>query len=224
MISRIPAAFVPILIALLVSGCGLFTSSGVRKQFPGGHPPGYAELEAGAEERAGLPPEEEARSPQRSISIPPDASERDGLLITMRPEPEVVGAGNPILVLLGIRNTTSSPLPVIYPNEKRFDVAVFADPNQEELVHLWSSDRMFAQIFQDLMLGGGSSVTRTLEIPTTRAQSAVELLAGDPSRPLPPGTYWMWGTHEGTPFLATGPVEITVLDPDALPEDAGQTD
>ncbi len=209
-----------LLAAFLLSGCGLFRS-GTEKQFPSGHPPGYAELEAGAGQRADVPVDEEAEgTPARHISIPSDAQERDGLYMSISLESGTVGAGNPVRFNLSVRNTTSTPLPVLYATEKRFDVAVFADQNQEELVHLWSSDRMFAQVFQDMMLGGGSNVTRALEVPTTRSSEAGEMLAGDPSRPLIPGTYWAWGTHEGTPFLAAGPVQVEVLPPDELPDAA----
>ncbi len=213
---------IPVLLLLLAvlaaPGCRLFRS-GPEKQFPAGHPPGYAELEAGPGERTPLPPEEEAEPARtRRVTVPSDAQERDGLYMSIRPESETVAAGNPVRFSLTVRNTTSTPIPILYPTEKRFDVAIFADRQQNELVHLWSSDRMFAQVLQDIPLGGGSNVTRTIEVATTRSRDAEEMLAGDPSRPLPPGTYWAWGTHEGTPFLAAGPVEIEVLHPDDMPE------
>jgi hypothetical protein len=200
-------------IALAISACA--GNQKVAKVFPG-EDPDYAESTLSSPS----PKEEkgsDTKTPARRLSVPKGASEKNGLMMAVRIEGQepkqdeyTVKAGNSFLVNAVVRNLTSNSVPVAYATDKRFDVEIFKDPDQREAVHLWSEHRLFVQAFQEVMLGGGTTVSRMLDIPTTKDASVSDMLEGDLGKPLTPGTYYLWATHEGRPFLAAGPLKIIV--------------
>ena len=200
-------------IALAVTACS--GRQKVAKVFPG-EDPDYAE----STQRNPSPKEEKAadtKTPPKRVSVPKGASEKNGLLMVVRIEGQepkedeyTVKAGTSFLVNTVVRNLTSNSVPVAYATDQRFDVVVYKDPDQKEAAHLWSEHRMFAKAFQEVMLGGGTTVSRMLDIPTTKDASVDDMLEGDLGKPLTPGTYYLWATHEGRPFLAAGPLKIIV--------------
>lgn len=196
----------PILImaALAVASCG----GKFEKRFPGGDL--YESKAPASTTTAGEEPGAAPRAPAQPIVLPNNRQEERGLRLVINARDGRTPAGVALPVTMTVRNTTSTPFPITYNSEKRFDVVVFADPNQQRPVYQWSANRMFSQIYSEQMLGGGSSLSRILEVPTSRDASIREGAEDDLSLPIPPGTYYLWGTHEGRPFLAYGPVEIVV--------------
>ncbi len=153
----------------------------------------------------------ETAPPPMTVNIPPNREE-NGMVMGMKVVPETLPAGGVIQVRLALRNMTSNSKPVRYSTEQRFDVAIYSDPKQESLVHLWSADQLFGEVASEFSLGPGSNVSRTLEIATSPDRATAELMGSDLNKPLVPGYYYVWGMHEGTPHLATGPVEIAVTE------------
>lgn len=205
------------LAAMMASAAGVscVRSGGktVAKQFPEGEP-GSASADAGLGRIIGEADPETAQRSTRRISIPGDRQEARGLFLSVQVPAPRVPPGVPIVVNMAVRNTTGNSLPVTYPSAQRFDVVVFADAAQRRPVYMWSQDRTFAQMFEEQMLGPGSTLPRILEVPTTRDTTLRAFDENDLSSPLPPGKYWLYGRHAGTPPLSWGPLEIEVLNPD----------
>lgn len=151
-----------------------------------------------------------ANVPQRRINLPPNSQERAGLRVDMSISPTTITPGRTTFVHMTVRNTTMNSLTIPYSTEKRFDVIVFSDPEQRNPVYIHSETQFFAQLFQEVTLGPGSNLKRVIEIPTMTVDALPRDLARGLARPLLPGEYWVWGTHEGTPNLSTGPIKITV--------------
>lgn len=205
---------VVVCLAVMALACGGGTP--VAKVLPGGEPD---IIEAGSTSNPGDKSSSKSSTPTRRITVPRDAADKNGLYLAIRIEgmdPRAgmfaVSAGESFLVNPIVRNTTTNSVPVAYASEKRFDVIVYKDEDQREPVFVWSEHREFAATFQELMLAGGTTMSRMLEIPTTKDRSVDELMEGDLGRPLTPGTYHLWATHEGRPFLAAGPLKIQVVD------------
>ena len=149
----------------------------------------------------------------RRMTVPGDQREKNGLSLSFRiPSPEVV-AGNDVIINVALRNTSSMVQPLTYNSDQRFDVFIYADPDQMEPVFVWSSTQEFNDNFTPYRLSAGANISRTFEIPTTRDTVMGEELAGDPRRPLPPGTYYVFASHESDPFLGNGPLQIRVTPP-----------
>lgn len=196
--------FVLLLTALLAASCAGPSGSGPEKTFPGGDLYEEKEASSDAPERTWEGPEQ----PDRQPIYLPNRREVNGLVLTANPRENTVTAGEPIVVTLLVRNTTSSDQPVTYNSGKRFDLVLYQTKEQQRPVYLWSEDRMFTQALQEMMISPGSTSSRQLEIPTTtteRASGRASL-----SDPVPPGTYYLWGTHEGEPMLTHGPIEVVV--------------
>lgn len=197
------------------SGCALFEPAPppVEKQFPGGEP--------GAERYLSQPPREddpngEASTDQpdeRRIIFPLNRNEERGMFMSLVIDEPSAPAGEPLSVKCIVRNTTRNAMAVRWPTAQRFDVAVFADPDQRDLVYLWSEDRVFAQMFDEQTLSGGAALTRILDIPTTRRPEMRDFVGEDVSAPVGPGEYWVFAKHTGEPALFAGPVKITVMEP-----------
>lgn len=181
--------------------------SRTEKQFPMGEPDAFEESTRIAEE---YDESDQTETGGRKISIPSNKAEAQGLRLNAEVPAPRVPAGTPIRVRMVLRNTTNNTLPVNYTSAQRFDVAVFKDRLQEEPVYVWSQGQFFAQIFTDRMLSGGATITDTIDVPTTADPASNELLPDNLTRPLTPGTYYLWVTHAGDPFLADGPIEIIV--------------
>jgi len=193
--------------ALAAGGCA--GSGKMEKEFPSGEPDAFEAAERREGELAG-PSEDAAREATRSVYLPTDRKEARGLALSMEvPAPEVT-AGTSISANMLLRNTTRNTVPVVYTDTQRFDLVVFTDKERENPVFVWSEGKFFSQIFSERMLGGGTNISEVLEVPTTPDPVSDNMLPDDLSRPLTPGTYYMWGTHAGDPYLASGPVEITV--------------
>jgi hypothetical protein len=148
----------------------------------------------------------------RKITIPPNSEEKGGLRLTIDVNPLQTKAGRPLYANLTCRNTTTNAVTVPYSSEKRFDVVVFSDAEQRTPVFVYSETQMFAELFQEVVLGPGANVKRVVEIPTMTTDALVKGAPRGLTRPLVPGEYWVYGTHEGTPNLAVGPVKITVVE------------
>ncbi len=192
-----------VIAALLLGACGLAKQT--AKQFPEGD--SAKELEGMGIILSDAP----AAQPTRRIMVPGNNAEARGLFLGFGLVQSTVKAGNPVVVQCGVRNTTGNSLGVSYPSVQRFDLVVFRDEAQREPVHVWSEGRSFAQIFEEQMLGPGSTLPRVLEIPTTRtAPPGIEDL--DMAQPLSAGTYYVWCRHVGTPSLSTGPVKFEVVE------------
>lgn len=151
--------------------------------------------------------------PAKRMTVPVDQREKNGLFLSLRvPAPEVV-AGNDVIINVTLRNTSRMVQPLTYNSDQRFDVFIYADPDQMEPVFVWSSTQEFNDNFTPYRLSAGANISRTFEIPTTKDTVMGEELAGDPRRPLPPGTYYVFASHESDPFLGNGPVQIRVTPP-----------
>ena len=211
-----------LLVAAMAAGCGIVgagskassDSSGgkARKVFAEGDPYIYDDPESivgTAEEQATAALEQENA---RRISIPPNRQEERGLRLIAQPQALTVSAGDTLYVTVMVRNLRATPETIGYPTDQRFDVVVFADVNQQKPVHLWSEGRPFIRKFDEVVIGGGALVSRVLEIPTTKDRAVEQVMGNDLTRPLLPGKYWLYATNEGNPFLATGPIEIEVVE------------
>ena len=150
-------------------------------------------------------------APQRRIVLPTDKRQDKGMVLTAKPKGLHVRAGSMLPVEMIIRNTTGAPITIPYSGGKHFDIVVFADPDQKKPVFVWSEGRYFSQIFEEPVLGAGAPLMRILEVPTTADKTVEKMMEeGDLTKPLTPGTYYLWGTHEGQPYLAHGPIQIFV--------------
>lgn len=196
------------LACLLLGSCGFKQEPKVEKVFPGGDPFPYGEAESGGRDPITVPTEP---GETRRIIIPRDRVEVQGLRIQASVAERNVKAGNAVVVTLLVRNSSSMPITIPYPDEQRFDVVVFSDPEQNRPVHVYSEGRFFAQRFTEHVLMGGTTLTRIIEVPTTKDMEMAQDI-GDLSKPLTPGKYWLYGTHEGQPFLASEPIEIEVVE------------
>ncbi|MBI1292292.1 hypothetical protein GC173_13805 [bacterium] len=207
---------VPLLLAAAISliACGSTPPPRVYAQGDTFDPLAYDRLQEDA--RA----QEEAAP--RKISIPANSQEKGGLRIEMKLNamsqkdldlrPLESRAGRPIFVDLTCRNTTMNAVTVPYSSEKRFDVIVFSDSEQRNPVYVYSEGQLFAQIFQEVVLSPGANLKRVIEIPTMSLDALPKDAPRGLTRPLVPGEYWVYGTHEGTPNLAVGPMKFTVTD------------
>jgi hypothetical protein len=141
----------------------------------------------------------------RRIQLPPRQEDR-GLRLSMAIDPTTVRAGQPVYVAMTIRNTTTNAVTVAYSSEKRFDVVAFGDQEQRSIEWVHSENAAFATIFQEVVLGPGATTKRIIEIPTTRLEGS------NRDGRLRPGSYWIYGTHEGAPALSTGPIKIEIVE------------
>lgn len=195
---------------LLVGSCGLPDKAApkpVTKQFPGGEP---LALEEDSTQPAVPFRAEEETKPRKRIVIPGRVEER-GLVLGAAVDNTTIPAGQPIQLRLRLRNTTYNAMPVIYSSALRWDAVAFTDPDQKDAVFQWSADRFFAEIYQDQMISPGALLAQIVEIPTTDDRLVQELMSEDLSRPLGPGTYYIYGIHVGRPNLAAGPVVVKVV-------------
>lgn len=193
--------------ALLLASCSWFGSSPVEKQFPGGEPGDFEEHDRRMAEAGEFKP---APLPEKEVSIPEDRRESRGLRMNASLAAPRVKAGTPFRVTCQVANTSNNQETITYTDNQRFDVVVFADREQNKVVYIWSEGRFFAQMFAERMLSGGTNLTEILEVPTVGDPVSEELLPRGLSRPLTPGTYYLWATHAGTPYLAVGPLEVVV--------------
>lgn len=189
-----------------LAGCGGAGGS-VAKEFAGGDL--YDEKAPADSTTEGV--EADKPAPPRRIVLPVNRREDRGLVLTAKPRAEHVRAGSMLAVEMVVRNTTGAPITIPYTSGKHFDIVVFADPDQRKPVFVWSEGRFFTQTFEEPTLSAGSPLVRILEVPTSADKSLLQQgEEGDLTRPLGPGTWYLWGTHEGQPFLAHGPVVVVV--------------
>lgn len=210
----------PLLTLIVLAGALASCGSRVEKRFPGGDPYDVHAEVAGPD---GLNPEGivEEEEPQRPVILPRNAKERDGIVLSTRLPSTRHAAGSPIRATLVVQNTTRNTARLTYNTAQRFDLFVFPSEESNFPVFIWSEHQHFPRDFQEHAVGGGSSVMRILEIPTT-ANPTVRALAGnDRGAPLTPGVYYLWSVHEGGTFLADGPIQIEIYDPAEEPDDNG---
>ncbi|MEO8376039.1 MAG: BsuPI-related putative proteinase inhibitor [Candidatus Sumerlaeota bacterium] len=155
---------------------------------------------------------------KKHITVPKNSKEKNGVEMYVRipgnklapGEPYKVKAGTSFLVSTMIRNGTDNSARVAYGTDQRFDIIIYTDEAQTDAYYRWGEHREFDQAFQDMMLGGGATISRILEVPTTDSKTITPGLENDLGKPLIPGTYYLWGTNEGDPFLADGPIKVIV--------------
>lgn len=211
------------LLILLVLGVVLACGRRIEKRFPGGDPYPVTAETAGA---GGAGPEgilREEERPVRRVVLPRNARERDGIVLTANINSERHIAGSPLRVTLIVRNTTRMTARLSYNTAQRYDLFVFPDEHSSTPLFIWSEHQHFPRDFQEHALGAGASLRRVLEIPTTANPTVAAMARDDLGAPLTPGVYYLWATHEGNTFLASGPTRIEIVDPtterDESPED-----
>ncbi len=209
------ALMIAVSLMSLSTSCRVFQSgpSRMEKQFPGGEPEGF--LEGDARDTIVDDEEEEREIAVKQaprVQIPRNKEDVDGLFMSVEVERNIVKSGEPIVAICRVRNTTGNTLTINYVNEQRFDLTMFYDEQQRAVAHVWSEGRFFATHFQEFTLSGGAILTRNLEIDTAPPDEIGLMLDQDLSRPVGPGTYYLWATHEGSPFMAAGPIEIRVIE------------
>lgn len=211
--------FAIVLVAGALAACG----PRIEKRFPGGDPYDVRAEVAGPE---GLGPEGiiEEPEPQRPVILPRNAREQDGIVLSTRLPSTRHAAGTPLRVTLVVQNTTRNTVRLTYNTAQRFDLFVFPSEDSNFPLFIWSEHQHFPRDFQEHAVGGGASVMRVLEIPTT-ANPTVRVLAGDDrGAPLVPGVYYLWSVHEGGTFLADGPIRFEIYDPAERSEESDDTE
>ncbi|HMX62252.1 MAG TPA: BsuPI-related putative proteinase inhibitor [Candidatus Sumerlaeota bacterium] len=199
--------------AFALTACGGVQTT-TSKPMPGGEPDDmYSAISI---TDASQEPAKKEPAFKKTITIPKNAKEKNGLrMITSIPglkagEDYKVKAGNSFLVNTLVRNFTSNSVRVAYGTDQRFDIVVYTDPDQRDVYYRWGEHRNFDQAFQEMMIAGGASISRMLEVPTTSSKVVMEGMENDLGKPLIPGTYYLWGTNEGDPLLADGPIKVIV--------------
>lgn len=205
------------LLAVLAGGAvGLLAACGSGlppKAFPGGDP---YDVAVETMDTGGMGPAPVADpKPARRVILPEDARQRQGLTLTTSMQTTTVTAGTPLRVRVIVRNTTRNNARLRYNTAKRFDLFVFTEPKSQNPVFIWSEGQTFPTDYSEHVIDSGSNITRILEIPTTRSADVRRMLENDLTAPLGPGKYYLWATHEADIYLADGPHEITIVDPDA---------
>jgi hypothetical protein len=97
-----------------------------------------------------------------------------------------------------LRNTTQSPLTLVFPTSQRYDVVITSATAE---VARWSAGRVFAQTLDQIILAGGAMMTFTDQwAPTTEIGPFTFGVV--PSQPLAPGVY---GIRADLPIVGTRP-------------------
>lgn len=201
-----PFTALSIALVAVLAGCSIASKS-VPKEFAGGDL--YERKADPGTTSDGVQADKPA--PPRTIMLPTNKRQDKGLVLTVKPKGLHVHAGSMLPVDMIVRNTTGAPITIPYNGGKHFDIVVFADPDQRKPVFVWSEGRYFTRTFEEPVLSAGAPLMRILEVPTTADKTVDKIMEdGDLTKPLTPGKYYLWGTHEGQPFLAHGPIEIFV--------------
>jgi Intracellular proteinase inhibitor len=197
---------------ILCSGCSLnpFHKTTITKQFPGGEPDDFEALDRRLAEEDTASESDLAFA--QGLKAPSNKSRLKGLVLSSSVDNQKIKAGRPVRVNCLLKNDSRKTMPLSYTSTQRFDVSVFEDRRQTRPVHVWSRGKSFSMIYADRMLGPNAKISEIIEVPTTRTPRGKEMVPNSYTRPLLPGTYYLWLTHAGTPYMASGPIEINVIE------------
>jgi hypothetical protein len=191
-----------VLLACILAGCIFSKPEPPAKRYAQGDPLHSSESSAVEGEDVASPLKPPA------VSIPPQ-DRQGGLTLTIRAQDSAVKAGQKLYFTVSLRNTTVNTSTVAYPSEKRFDVVVFADEALKIPVYVHSQTTLYAELFQEVILGPGSNTTRVIDVPTTSLLGD-DAASTDVTLPLRPGSYWVCAVHDAIPVLGTKPLAVQV--------------
>ncbi|MCC6547387.1 hypothetical protein IT570_09490 [Candidatus Sumerlaeota bacterium] len=199
--------------SLILVACGGVTPTS-PKPLPGGEPDDFNSPISITE--AAAPSATKDPTFKKTITVPKNAQEKNGLRMLVRipsakPNEDFrIRAGTSFLVSTLVKNLSDNSVRIAYGTDQRFDIVVYTDPDQRDVYYRWGEHREFSPAFQEMMLAGGATISRMLEVPTSASKTVLPELENDLGKALIPGTYYLWGTNEGDPFLADGPIKVIV--------------